>query len=188
MEIKLQPEGNYTITVWDQDKEKAATMTRDYLLIVNDVALKLFQAEAGANRRQLELRIEQTNESFSEVSDSLQKFLKILLFSPEDQAKAFSTSISDLKSEMIKQEINLELIKNRYGANDATTLLQQKAVDELKSKIQSTQFEPGFAGNFTLKNATGVGVEYLRLIPNWKPLRKSRPSFFQCSKKPNSMK
>lgn len=164
LEIKLLPEGNYTLTIWDQDREKAATMARDYLAIVNNIALKLFQTEASANRQQLERRVEQTNESFRMISDSLQKFSrKYLLFSPEEQAKAFSMSISDLKAEMIKQEVNLELIKNRYGATDATTLLQQKAVDELRSKIEATQFQPGFAGNFSIKNATGVGLEYLRL-------------------------
>jgi tyrosine-protein kinase Etk/Wzc len=164
LEIKLLPEGNYTITIWDQDREKAATMTRDYMVIVNDIALKLFRTEAGANKQQLERRVEQTTESFRLVSDSLQKFSKkYMLFSPEDQAKAFSMSLSDLKAEMIKQEINLELIKNRYGINDPATALQQKAVDELKSKIEASQNEPGFAGNFTIKNATGVGIEYLRL-------------------------
>lgn len=164
IEITFESEGNYTITIWDKNPDTAAAMVKAYIDIANGVGKDIFNREARTNREHLERRMQQTDSVFAVIADSLQEYSrKYLIFSPEDQAKAISSSFSDLKSEKIKQEILLEVLANKYGAADSYTKMQQNIVDELEKKLQGIVRSSGFAGNFSLDESAKVAIEYLRM-------------------------
>jgi capsule polysaccharide export protein KpsE/RkpR len=45
-------------------------------------------------------------------------------------------------------------------------------VNILKQKLEDAKSQPGFAGNFSLENATGVAMEYLRLTTEFETFTK----------------
>ncbi|MCX7908021.1 MAG: Wzz/FepE/Etk N-terminal domain-containing protein [Ignavibacteria bacterium] len=164
LEITLEPEGNYVIYFTDEDPNRAANVANDYVEISNYVAQKIVQTEASFNRKYLEKRISNIDTLISSILDSLQRFSqKNLIFSPEEQAKAISSSYVDLKASKISQEILYELYKSRYGENDPLTFSQRNIMESLARKLSEFENKPGYIGNFPLKSLTKVGGEYLRL-------------------------
>lgn len=164
LEITLEPEGNYLINFTDEDPVRAANVANDYVEISNKVAQKILQTEAGLNRIYLEKRISNIDTLINSILDSLQRFSqKNLIFSPEEQARAVSSSYIDLKASKISQEILYELYKSRYGENDPLTFSQRNILESLTQKLSDFENKPGYIGNFPLKSLTKVGGEYLRL-------------------------
>ncbi len=164
LEITLEPEGNYVIYFTDKNPIRAANVANDYVAISNSVAQKIVQTEAAYNREYLEKRISSIDTLITVYLDSLQKFSqKNLIFSPDEQVKAISSSYIDLKANKISQEILYELYKTRYGENDPVTFSQKNILDNLGRKLKEFEDKPGFVGNFPLKSLTKVGGEFLRL-------------------------
>ncbi|MFC2130546.1 hypothetical protein ACFLSQ_03850 [Bacteroidota bacterium] len=173
LEVTYEKEGNYTVSILSKDKYKAVEMINYFIGVVNNLAERVAHEEASINRGYLENRIVRTDSVIKSVSDSLAKYSKKnFLFSLEEQAEASSSAYADLKSELIKYETLLDMYTNRLGQNDAYTKMTSELVNSLRSKIQDAKIEPGFAGNFSLENATGVGIEYMRLLAEFETFTK----------------
>lgn len=164
LEVTLEPEGNYIVYFTDEDPVRAANVANDYIEIANFVAQRIVQTEATYNRKYLESRIANIDTLINSLLDSLQKFSqKNLIFAPEEQAKAISSSYIDLKASKISQEILYELYKSKYGENDPLTFSQKNILESLKQKLNEFENKPGYIGNYPLKTLTKVGGEFLRL-------------------------
>jgi len=173
IEIEYETEGNYSITATDKNKNRVAEMANTYINISNNLAEKILHAEATKSREYIEKRLNAVDSTLRNISDSLQKFSrKTFLFSPLDQAKSISTAYADIKAELIQQEIMHELLKNKYGENDPYTQIQKDLIGKIRNKVSEVETKPGFAGNFPLKNATSVGIEYLRLYAEYETFSK----------------
>lgn len=173
IDVTLEKEGNYTISILSKDKKKCVNMVNYFIDKVNDLALKVAHKDAYLNKKYLETRIAQNDQVIKNIADTLSKFSKKnFVFALEEQAKAISSAYADLKSEEIKQETIYELIKSRYGENDATTSVQKNLVDNLKKQLQDAKDKPGFGGNFALNDATKVGIEYMRLLAEFETFTK----------------
>ncbi|MDA3843398.1 MAG: hypothetical protein PF588_03395 [Candidatus Kapabacteria bacterium] len=164
LDVTYEKDGNYTISIMSKDREKAAVMANDYIEITNGLAVDVFKSEAVFNRKYLERRIGVLDANITVTGDSLQKYSsKYMLFSPEDQAKAVSMAYSEMKAELLKQEMLYEMLVNKLGEKDYLAKSQLKLIAKLKAKIFESETTPGFAGNFTMKNATKISIEYMRL-------------------------
>jgi tyrosine-protein kinase Etk/Wzc len=173
LDIELEPLGNYTISVTDNSPARAADMANYYISISNFISERIFHTEAIKSREFIESRLNSIDSTLEVVSDSLEKYSsKTFLFSPLDQATSISKAYADIKAELIQQEIMQDLLKNRFGENDPYTLVQKELIDNIRSKLSTVENRPGFAGNFPLKNATAVGIEYLRLYTTYETFSK----------------
>jgi capsule polysaccharide export protein KpsE/RkpR len=150
-------------------------MVKDFVSIANDLAVKVFSTEATLNRQHLERRIEQTDSVLAVIADSLQQSSrKNLMFDPESQAKAVSTALIDMNAEKIKQEVVLELLKDRYGATDSYTKMQENIVNQLAQHLNDAKNKPGFAGEFSLRDAGKIGIQYMNYYVLYETFSKVR--------------
>ncbi len=173
IDVTLEKEGNYTISILSKDKNKTVDMVNYFIQKVNELALKVAHKDAYLNKKYLETRIAQNDEIVKNIGDSLSSYSKKnFLFALEDQAKAMSLAYADMKSEEIKQETIYELMKSRFGENDAYTISQKELVDNLTKHLEDAKSKPGFGGNFSLNNATKVGIEYMRLLAEFETFTK----------------
>jgi len=173
LDITVELDGNYTISILDTDPVRAAAMANKYVELANNTSKDIFQRESKLNRTYLEKRLSSTDSALKVTSDSLQNFSRIYkIYHPEEQALTVGQALIDLRSEIIKQEIQLELMKNRYGETDPLTAMQTEVISELKSKLNDAENLPGFSGNFSLNNATKVGIEYARLFAEYETFTK----------------
>jgi capsule polysaccharide export protein KpsE/RkpR len=173
LDVTVELDGNFTISVVDVDPKRAAAIANAYVDVANDVSERIFRRESRLNRKYLENRLRSTDSVLTFLADTLQKFSRIYkIYEPEKQAQNVGKALIDLRAEIIKQEITLELMKNRYGESDPQTSMQREVIEELKSKLNDAENLPGFSGNFSLKNATKVGLEYTRMFAEYETYTK----------------
>ncbi|GAB1429280.1 Wzz/FepE/Etk N-terminal domain-containing protein [Ignavibacteria bacterium] len=172
-EINFTPEGNYTLTATSKSPQKSADIANAAVGVANNIAVRLQHEEASANRRYMEARLRATDSSLAAIGDSLNKFSREnMLFSPLDQAKALATSLAELKATAIKQQIQTDIARQTLGENDPETRRQRNIQEQLEVQIAKAENEPGFAGNFSMKDAMGVGVRYLKFYTEFEALSK----------------
>ncbi|MBX3043471.1 MAG: hypothetical protein KIT33_05085 [Candidatus Kapabacteria bacterium] len=164
LEINYEREGNYTVSIWDTDKNRAAEMANRYIEIANNVAVKLYREEVAMNKKNMEDRMTDTDSTIRAISDTLEKFSRrTMMFYPTEQAAALSKSLAELKSEEIKYEMFVDYYSKLYGDDDYVTQSIKGLKDKMSSKIAEVKTKPGFAGNFSLDEAAGEGIEFMRL-------------------------
>jgi uncharacterized protein involved in exopolysaccharide biosynthesis len=175
LELSYEKEGNYTISMTSKDKQKAADIANYTIELANSISQRVSRSEAIYNISFIGSRIVATDSALESISIQLQKYSKDkMVFSPLDQAKAISTAYATLKSELIIQETQWSILKNKYGENDQLTQSQKRTVEVLQQRLNDAETKPGFAGNFSLNEATGVGIEYARLFAQFETFTKVR--------------
>lgn len=173
LEVAYEKEGNYTITVWDTDRQRAADIANDMVEIANSHFINIYRQDNKLSKEYFELRINSIDSNLNEIGKAMHKFTqKTLLFSPEDQAQAIAKSLSDLKSEQVKYDIIYNFYKTNYGENDPLAQSFKTMSEGLNKKLQNLKTQPGFAGNFSLNNASQVAVEYMRLYTDFETYSK----------------
>ena len=172
-EVELSPEGNYNVTILSKDKEKAAKMANDVVRIANNISRRMQKAEAETNRSYMDMRLKRTDSILQSIAQELGSFSSnTLVFSPLDQAQAVSEAIATLKASAMKQEIQLEILKNTYGEKDPSTMAAEKLLNEMQSQVYKAENKPGFAGNFALKDGLKVGAKYMKLYTEYEAMSK----------------
>ncbi len=173
VEIKLDPEGYYSITIWDKDPNRAAEIANAYFFIANDYVQVVYRQEAALNLGHLEKRVAQVDSLIKLYGDSLSAFSrKYELFSPDEQAANYGKALAEIQAEKIKQEIIYDAMVLKFGESDVAAQAQKQLISNFNDKIQALKSEPGFAGNFALSNATSVGVEYIRYLTEFETFSK----------------
>ncbi len=166
-------DGNYLISVWDKNKNRAAAIANSYADIANYKATEISQNEALFSLDYLEKRIASLDESLKKISDTLAKYSsKYKIFSIEEQSRGYADLISELKSSKFTYEILRDLNINKYGKEDFQTQDLNNIIKELNEKIGKTENTPGAVGNFDMNNATGIGLEYARLFAEFETYSK----------------
>ena len=173
IEINYEKDGNYFISVWDKDPNRAAKMANRLVEIANQTAIRVFREEIRLNKENMDARLRATDSTIKSIADTLERFSKrTLLFSPEEQVASVSKILSDLKSEEIKYDIIYEYYSNLYGANDYLTKSIAKLKEETSKKVSESKTEPGFAGNFPINETGKEGIEYMRLFTEFETYSK----------------
>ncbi len=164
LDVSYEKEGNFTISVWDTNSTMAATMANDYVKLANELAIRVFREETELNVSHMEERLARIDSMFKITSDSLKKFSsKYMMYSPEEQAQAASVALSDVKAQLLNYEILYEYYLNNYGPDYSLTAMHRELLTEAKNKLKEIENQPGFVGNFSLRDASEVGIEYMRL-------------------------
>jgi capsule polysaccharide export protein KpsE/RkpR len=173
LEVMLHEEGNYEITIWSQNPQKSVEMCNTFVSYANEIANRVQRMEAEKSVRYMERRLAMMDSILSSITDSLDYFSRTYrLFSPIDQAKASAEALANVKSELLKQEMVLGLLKENYGDSDPQVRAAQGLVKELQGQYERAQTQPGFAGNFALTDAAGVGATYMRLFAEYEAYSK----------------
>jgi len=160
----VEEDGNYTISIWDTNADTAAIIANDIFYIANGLAEEIHQSETQHNLKYIENRLQTIDNRIAILGDSLNKYSKkYLVFSIEDQAKEFSKMLSELKIEEQSLELSYKMSKSLYGENDYTTKMKKDLLDNISSKVNQLQDNKGYIGNFSLKNMSKVGLEFMLL-------------------------
>jgi len=173
LDISLEKEGNYLLTVYDQSPERASQMANTMIELANDIAQKIFNYEAMLNRKYLENRLITTDSVLNQIGEKIGKYSSdYMIISPEDQAAAISEALIDLRANIISQEMVYEMVVNKYGAEDQMAIIQKKLVERLKQQLNDAENKPGFAGQFSIKDLSKVGIPYIQLLAEYETFTK----------------
>lgn len=165
LEITYEKEGNYTITAWHTNPEKAAEMANAAAEIASGIANEIVRTEAVDNRRYAEQRLEENLKSFEKAADSLKNFTRrYKIFAPPEQAAAAATAIVDLKAQVLQQEMLVQSYESLLGKDDPAAVQQRQLLANLRAQTAKVEGQPGFVGDFPIEKGSEVAVEYTRLV------------------------
>lgn len=173
LEVDLHAEGNYEISIWSKDPAKAAAMCKRFVSYANQVANRIHRMDAVKTSSYLEQRVLKIDSAMAALTDSLGRYgREYLLFSPLDQAKSSASALAEAKANILKQETLLGLLERSYGADDPQVRAQRSMLTEMESQLQRIQSQPGFAGNFAITDAAGIGARYVKLTAEFEAFAK----------------
>ncbi len=168
LEVNFRAEGNYEISMWSKDPKKAVEMCNAFVEYANEMKNRVKRQEAAKAASYYQQRIAMMDSVLTALSDSLSEFSRTYrLFSPLDQAQASAKALAESKAELLKQEIVLGVLEQNYGKDDPQVKATRNMVRTLAEQYEKAQTQPGFAGNFALTDATGVGAKYLRMYADF---------------------
>lgn len=173
MEINFEEEGNYLITIYDENPQRASRMANETVSLANVIARNIYNYEASLNKTYLENRLSKTDSVLNTIAEKLGKYSsEYMIFSPEDQAAAISDAFIELKANILNQEMIYEMIVSKYGEEDQMAIIQKKLVGRLKDQLEKAQNQPGFAGEFSVKDAGKVSIPYMKLLAEYETFTK----------------
>lgn len=165
LDIELHAEGNYEISIWSRDSVKAAEMCRAFVSYANAIANDIHRKDASKTYTYVSQRIAMIDSTLDRITDSLSKFSREhLMFAPEEQAKASASALADAKVDLMKQQTILGLLQSSYGEDDPQVRSQATMVRQMQEQFDKAQNQPGFAGNFAITDAAGIGANYMRML------------------------
>ncbi len=168
LEVQYHAEGNYEISIWSQSPQKSVEMCNAFVGYANDITNRIQRQEAEKTAFYLQQRIAVMDSVLTALTDSLQRYSRdYRLFSPLDQATASAEALSETKAELLKQEVILGILEQNYGKDDPQVRSTRTLVGQLQDQYERAQTQPGFAGNFALTDAAGVGASYLRIYADF---------------------
>ncbi len=164
-DISYEKTGNYTVSVWDEDPQRAADMANDVIKIANRHSVKIAHEEARLNTEHLESRYKAIDTRLKIAQDSVKKFSKeYMVIAPEEQAKSMTKALAELKISAMLYEMKYNAAIIKFGEDDAQTKEMKSIMEQTKNKIEDIQHEPGFAGNFAIDDAASVGLDYVNFL------------------------
>ncbi|MCS7257972.1 MAG: Wzz/FepE/Etk N-terminal domain-containing protein [candidate division WOR-3 bacterium] len=168
--IKVGEEGVIELTVEAPKPELAANIANSYLFHL-DKFLKESNMSRGKNMRVfIEKRLETQKEELRLASESLKAFLeRNKLVSLDEETKAIIEAYAQLKSELLKREIQFQITKEVSTEDNPYLLELAREIENFRTELQrietgtpksSSGFGAGFA--VALKKLPQVAQEYAK--------------------------
>jgi tyrosine-protein kinase Etk/Wzc len=163
LECSVEPEGNYTVSYTDTDAKRSSDIANDVILLANNLAQDIDRSETEMLITQYQDKLTSTDAVIRRLSDSLGMITKnSMLYSPIDQAKAAAQSLGEIKSEILKQDVILNVMIQRYGEEDPAVTQQKELLNKLRMSLNQMENSPGFIADVSLRNSPSVAIPYMK--------------------------
>jgi tyrosine-protein kinase Etk/Wzc len=174
--VKVTDEGVVQITVLAKKPVLAANIANTYVNLT-DKFLKESNMSRGHNMRVfVEKRLATAASDLKQASDSLKTFQeRNKVVSLDDETKAIIDAYAQLKSELLKREIELSVSEDISTQNNPYVLSIKREIDEFKKQLYEIEngknkknngFGVGFAVSF--EKLPAVAAEYARRLSDYK--------------------
>ena len=153
--------GIITVTVTDNDPERAHGLAAAYVDQLNNVVSKVSTSSARREREFLEQRLEKVKQDLDEATLRLSKFSsRNMTFDPQLQGKAMLEAASTLQGQLIAAESELSGMEQIYGPQNSRVKAAEARVGELRSKLRSISGRNG-SENENSDNPSALGDNQL---------------------------
>lgn len=137
MSIVIGKEQQISVSISDKDQELVADMTHYLVHCLDSINIQLTNQEGKNVRLFIEERTEAVIDSLRDLETRLNSFLRgHNIISLEDQVSSAVMSAAELKSQIIRKEIELELSIRSNGLESPQTELVRIELQELQDKYQ----------------------------------------------------
>lgn len=162
-------DGIISITVEDEDPNRAAAIANAYVEEVGKLSAELSMNSGSKNKLFLEKRLAQAHTDLATAEEKLKVFQsQNKAIDLTEQAKASIVGIADLRAQLALQEVQLAAIRRRFTDNSQEVKDASAAINKIKSQI--AQFEGINKGGAlpTVGSVPGLEQQYIRLTREFK--------------------
>ncbi|BDV43452.1 polysaccharide chain length determinant protein [Geotalea uraniireducens] len=162
-------DGIISITVEDEDPQRAANMANAYVEELEKLTVQLNVTGASENKNYLEQRLVKSKGDLSKAEDAVKDFQsKYKMVSVSDQAAATIEGIAQIKAQLVSQEMQLAVLRRQFTDSSDEVISTKTSIANLKSQLD--RLEGSRAGGAI----PGVGAvpelkeQYIRLMREFK--------------------
>jgi uncharacterized protein involved in exopolysaccharide biosynthesis len=158
--------GVITITVTDRDPKRAAALAAGYVDHLNSMVAELSTSAARRERVFLEGRLKNVQQEWENAARELGQFSsKNTTLDMATQGRATLDAATNLESQLIAAQAELQGLKQIYSENNARVRSVQAKVDELQSKEGQLVGSPEASGAAAVPPGNSGPIPSLRSLP-----------------------
>ncbi|HED05427.1 MAG TPA: hypothetical protein ENI61_01935 [Ignavibacteria bacterium] len=153
LDIEVADEGNLKINFYDKDPQRAADVVNYMIAQLNKINTKLSVSNAKFNREFIEKRYKQNVNDINNLETKMKEFQEEYgVIAVPEQIKSTIKTMATIYSELLKKEIEFNVLKRTYGERNPLVQKAEISVEEIQKKIN------------TLKNGTGISKSDIKLL------------------------
>lgn len=132
------------ITVLDRDANRAASIANYFVMVLNEIFIKVSVEEAHNNRLFVQQRYEKNLVDLKQAEDTLEEFQeRYKVYDMPQQARAAITADADLEAQRITAEVELGVMRQQFGEDAPQVKLKTLQIQELNEKLRDLQTGSG---------------------------------------------
>lgn len=168
VDFNVEPEGNLTVTVYDEDPQRAANMANYFVEMLNKTNSELSVQNAKGNRVFIEARYEKNLVDLRASEDSLKAFQKKYgVIALPEQTEASIKGAAEIIGQLALKEVQVGVLRRSLSTDNPSVQAAQIEVDELRKKLGEMNTGVGMGANdprvfVPFKQIPDLGAEYIR--------------------------
>ena len=172
LELTIQDEGNLTISVYDQNPQKAADIVNYMIAKLNEINTNLSTENARSNKEFIEKRYLENVNEINSLETDMQNFQeKYGVIAVPQQLEATVKGMAAIYAELAQKEIEYNVLKRTYGDSNPLTANASITVQEIQNKIRSLNggadnLQQGANPLIPIKTAPALANKYLKIYQN----------------------
>lgn len=163
--FESREEGNFIISVEDEDPKRAKEMADHYIDLLNEQNVKIVSRDARAYRKFIEKRYNQALREADSLKTEIISFQKKYgVFELTEQVKQYFTLIGSLTASQIEAEAKLQVLSNSVEQSSdiyQSTYNEYEAINQALEKVYSDTDSSNIMLNFS--SLSDVSIKYLEL-------------------------
>lgn len=163
--FESQEEGNFIISVEDEDPKRAKEMADYYIYLLNEQNIRIVSRDARAYREFIERRYDQALQEADSLKTEIISFQKKYgVFELTEQVKQYFTLIGSLTTSQIEAEAKLQVLSNSVEESSdiyRATYNEYEAINQALEKVYSDTDSSNILLNFS--SLSDVSIKYLEL-------------------------
>lgn len=170
VEIKAgKKDGIITITVEDEDPQKAADIANAYVDEIGKLSAEMSITNATLNRGFLEGRLTKAKADLAQAEEALKTFQsKNKVVSVPDQARASIEGIALLKGQLAVQEAQLSALRSQFTDSTQEVMNIKATIGNLRGQIAKLEGAGTGGAILSVGSVPGLGQEQIRLMREFK--------------------
>ncbi len=167
-ELRVEDEGNITISVYDTDPKRAADMANFFVEMLNKTNSELLVQNAKGNREFIEERYKKNMSDLATAEDSLRVFQKRFgIIAMPEQVEASIKAAAEITAQLAMKEVQVGVLRRTQSADNPAVLAGKIEVDELRTKLSQMGNLGANVGKdmkvfVPFSKIPDLGMEYLR--------------------------
>jgi uncharacterized protein involved in exopolysaccharide biosynthesis len=163
--ITSEKNGFISVSVTDEDKERAAAMANAYTDGLRSLTKSLAVTEAGQRRLFYEEQLKQSKETLVAAALAFQQVQQQKgLVQLDAQAKAMIEGLASLRAQVAAKRVEVQALRSYSTEQNPDLQMAEKelaSIEAEEARLQGRSSAPGIAG-LGLDNIPSAGLEYLR--------------------------
>lgn len=163
--FEAKDEGNFVISVWDTDPERARNMADYYVQILNELNTQIATKEAREFRTFIEDRYRQAQADFDSVQNRFTAYQhKYGIFELPSQVTEYFNMLASITTKKVEAEVQLHLLQQTVRKSSDTYRQAKARYDAVSQKLKQLYHDEdpeNIVLNF--KELPDAGKQYLQL-------------------------
>jgi tyrosine-protein kinase Etk/Wzc len=136
VEFSIEDEGNITISVFDQDPQRASDMANFFVEMLNKTNTALQSQNAKSNRQFVEERYNKNVRDLAAAEDSLKAFqMRYGVIAMPQQTEASLKAAAEIAGRLAFKEVQAGVLRRTLAPDNPEANTLQVEIDELKAKL-----------------------------------------------------